>query len=414
VIEAADGQDRFYGWVIVGACFCLTCTLGETFWTFGVFLKPLQQEFGWSRAMVSSIFTAFLTGYAVSVIASGKLVDRYNPKPVLLASALLIVTGLCLCKWGTTLNQFRTFLFLVGLGSGATWAVPNTIVQHWFYGKKFAGLALGIVISGVGAGALVFAPLVNFLIENTGWRTTFLILGILFGLVVGVSTLLLRPAPQAIRATGTPPGQKGLPGGERTSAGTRSYASWAFAAVIFSVVVGVFTFQVITTHMVAHATDMGISPTAAAAALGLMGGFSIPGRLLSGLLSARLGWSRLLSLAFFGTAASMLCLIWLREIWMLYVFAFSYGVFHGMRVAAQLGVIPELFGIRSLGELIGITTAAGQMISAIAPYTAGALFDATGTYSLVFLAIVLFLTAGGVVAGMMKRIAALTDNPSND
>ena len=93
---------------------------------------------------------------------------------------------------------------------------------------------------------------------------------------------------------------------------------------------------------------------------------------------------------------------------MLYLFSLSYGVFHGMRVAAQVGVIPEVFGMRSLGELIGITTAAGQLISAIAPYAAGALFDATGTYSLAFSAIVLLLAAGGLVAGMLKRIATLT------
>jgi MFS family permease len=395
-----DRRNRLYRWVIVGACFCLTLTLGETFWTFGVFFKPLQQEFGWSRAMVSSIFTAFLVGYAISVIASGRIVDRCNPKPVLLASALLIVAGLCLCRWGATLNQFRIFLFLVGLGSGATWSVPNTVVQHWFYGEKQAGLALGIVISGVGAGALVFAPLINYLIESCGWRTTFLILGILFGALVGTVTLLLRPAPRAGEAAG-----KERPAGGRPSPERRFYGSLAFPAVIFVVVVGVFTFQVITTHMVAHATDVGISPAAAAAALGLMGGFSIPGRLLSGLLSARLGWNRLLSLAFFGTGASMFCLIWLKEFWMIYLFALSYGLFHGMRVAAQVGVIPEIFGMRSLGELIGVTTAAGQLISAVAPYAAGALFDATGSYAVAFLAIVLLLAAGGVTAGLLKRIA---------
>jgi len=82
-----------------------------------------------------------------------------------------------------------------------------------------------------------------------------------------------------------------------------------------------------------------------------------------------------------------------------------------MRVAAQMGVIPEIFGMRSLGELIGITTAAGQLISSVAPYAAGALFDATGSYSLAFLFILLLLTAAGVVAGFMKRIAAPKQRP---
>ena len=80
-----------------------------------------------------------------------------------------------------------------------------------------------------------------------------------------------------------------------------------------------------------------------------------------------------------------------------------------LRIAAQVGVLPEIFGMRSLGELIGITAAAGQLISALAPYAAGALFDATGSYSLAFLSTVLLLAAGGVVAGLLKRIAARMD-----
>ena len=208
-------------------------------------------------------------------------------------------------------------------------------------------------------------------------------------------------------------GTKGL--GLRASrgqgrAGNPWYASWAFAAILFVSVVGrVFTFQIISTHMVPHATDVGISPSAAAAALGLMGGFSLPGRVLSGLFSARLRWHRLLSLAYFGISASMVCLWLLRDIWMLHLFAFSYGVFHGVRISAQVGVLPEIFGMRYLGELIGISSAAGTLISALAPYAAGALYDATGSYSLAFLSIVLLLAAGGVVAGFVKRIAARMD-----
>jgi len=399
-------QERFYGWVIVGACFFLTLTLGETFWTFGVFFKPLQQDFGWNRALVSSIFTAFLVGFAFSVIASGRLVDRYNPKPVLLISALLIVSGLCLCSMGSAIHHFRLCLFTVGLGSGATWSVPNATVQRWFQGKKQAGLALGIVTSGVGVGALVFAPLINFLIQNYGWRATFLILGILFGSVVLLATLVLKPVPRgpAAEATGTQQGR--LSDGGTAPAPTRWYASRAFAALLFVSVVGAFSFQIVSTHMVAHATDVGISPSAAAAALGLIGGFSILGRMLSGLFSSRLGWHVLLSLACFSLSASMVCLLLLKEIWMLHLFAFSYGVFHGVRISALVGVLPGIFGMRSLGELIGLTAAAGQLISALAPYAVGALFDATGSYSLAFLATVLLLAAGGVVAGLVKRIAA--------
>lgn len=298
----------------------------------------------------------------------------------------------------------------MGLGSGATWSVPNATVQRWFYGKKNAGLALGIVTSGVGVGALVFAPLINFLIQGYGWRATFLTLGILFGTLVVAATLVLKPASLNLMTMEKGPEATRSRNGDRPLRGYRMYLSPTFAAVLFVSVVGIFTFQIVTTHMIPHATDLGISQSAAAAALGLMGGFSIPARVLSGLFSTRVGWYRLLSLAYFGTGASIVCLWLLRDIWMLYFFAFSYGVFHGVRVSAVVGMLPEIFGMRSLGELIGVCFAAGQLISSLAPYAAGALFDVTGSYSLAFLSIILLLAAGGVVAGLMKRIAARASN----
>ena len=160
----------FYGWFVVAACFAVTLSLGETFWTFGVFFKPLEDGFGWSRALVSSGYTAFLLGYTISVVTAGRLADRYNPRPIILASALLSGLGISLCSQTQSINQLRFFLFIAGLGAGASWSVPTSVVQRWFYKEKRAGLALSIVSAGVGVGALIFAPLINYLILNYGWR----------------------------------------------------------------------------------------------------------------------------------------------------------------------------------------------------------------------------------------------------
>jgi MFS family permease len=73
----------FYGWFIVAACFIATFTCGEAVWSFGVFFKPMEKEFGWSRALISSGYTGFLFGYAISAMATGRLADRYSPRPIL-------------------------------------------------------------------------------------------------------------------------------------------------------------------------------------------------------------------------------------------------------------------------------------------------------------------------------------------
>lgn len=403
-----NGVSHKHPWLIVAACFGLTLTLGETFWSFGVFFKPLEQEFGWSRATISSIFTAFLLGYAVSVIASGKAADRYNPKPVLLASAVLIGAGLSLCSLAKTIHHFRLFLLVVGLGSGATWSIPNSTVQRWFFKRRGAGVALGVVVSGVGVGALVFAPLIDFLIRSLGWRPTFLIVGLLFFLLVLCSTLAIPSSPpdtMAVRESARPGPfpPDAVPPPVRHPLRTK-----AFAATVFVLSAGIFIFHTVSAHMVPHALDAGVSPSVSAAALGLMGGFSIPGRLLAGLISAKVGWYRLLSLSYFGMGVSMAWLWMLRDIWMLYAFAVSYGVFHGIRIASGVGVLTEIFGIRSLGELIGVTGALGMAAGSFAPYLAGAVFDLSGSYAPAFLGIFFLAVAAAVVAALLRRIA---DNP---
>ncbi|MBN1105754.1 MAG: MFS transporter [Deltaproteobacteria bacterium] len=402
----AQGSAPPYAWAIVAACFGLTFTLGETFWSFGVLLKPLQHEFGWSRAAVSSMFSAFILGYAISVITSGRLADRYSPKPVLLASASLIACGLCLCSVAGTINHFRFFFWIVGLGSGATWTIPSSIVQRWFYRRRNAGLALGIVLSGAGVGALVFAPLINYLILNQGLRTTFLIMAILFFAIVVSATIVIRPSPVDTGATveGDPAGV--MPARVASVATKRLLRTWAFAAITFVVSAGNFTFQILSAHIVAHATDAGISSSVSAAALGLVGGVSITGRIVSGILAARVGWHNLLSLSFFGMGLATLILLVMKDAWMLYVFVLFYGVFHGVRISGQVGVLPGIFGIRSLGELIGMSSAIAQIISFAAPYLAGLIFDATGSYTPVFLVIFFLMMTAGLAAAMLKRIAA--------
>lgn len=401
-----------YRWLVVAACFGLTLTLGETFWSFGVFFKPLEQEFGWSRATVSSIFTAFLLGYAVSVIASGKAADRYNPKPVLLVSALLIGAGLSLCSLATTIHHFRFFLLIVGLGSGATWSVPNSTVQRWFYRQSGAGVALGIVVSGVGVGALIFAPLIDYLIRSLGWRSTFLSIGLLFFIVIVCSTLVIRSSPPETMAVRRRGGHRAGSTEPASPGALHPLRTWTFAATVFVLSAGMFIFQTVSVHLVPHAVDEGISPSAAAAALGLMGGCSIPGRLLAGFFSSRAGWHRLLSVSCLGMGMSMLWLWFLHDLWMLSVFALSYGLFHGIRIASGVGVLPDLFGIRSLGELIGVTASLGMVIGAFSPYLAGAIFDWSGSYRPAFLIVFLLAMAAAVVAALLKRIGTVPSEES--
>jgi MFS family permease len=404
--KEAEHSTKFYGWFVVGACFAATFTLGEAMWTFGIFFKPLENEFGWSRAVVSSGYTVFLIGYAISAIITGRLSDRYSPRPILFVSALLAGIGTSLCSQVQGINHLRIFLFIAGLGAGATFSVPTSVVQRWFYRRSNAGLALAIVVAGVGIGALAFAPLINYLVLSYGWRNTYLIAGILYLLIIAVSSLVIKPSP--VQPKTIPADQGDLPSAVSMPIWTtgRALTTPSFVGVAFVTVTVILAFHTLMVHLVPHATDAGISPTVSAAALGLLGGLSVPGRIFSGFMAERIRWQIILALSCFGMALSLLWLLFLEKAWMLYCFVFFYGICHGLRVPANMGILGEFFGMHSLGELTGIVIAIGTIIGAFAPYLAGFIFDTVGSYSVAFIIVIIFLLASGIVACSMKRPAS--------
>jgi MFS family permease len=394
-----------YEWLIVFACFGVTLTIGETFWSFGVFFKPLEMDFAWSRTRISSAYTAFLIGYSISVLASGRMSDRYNPRPILIVSAILAGMGISLCSIVNKINHLRIFMFIAGLGSGATWSIPVSVVQRWFNGKKRAGMALAIVTTGVGAGALIFAPFINYLILNYGWRNAYLIVGLIFFLIILFCSMIIRIPPKC--------GEGSLDGKvfkeveislNRDGWTTKKIiTNPSYLGIIFSLCVSVLTFQMICVHLIPHATDRGISQTTSAAALGLLGGISILGRLISGHLSNIKGWQNILSISIWGMGISIFWLFFLKAPWMVYSFVFCYGLCHGCRIPANFGIITEFFGINSVGELVGLTSAIAQTVGAFAPYMAGFIFDLTGEYTIAFsLSIFLLMTAGLIIRILPK------------
>ncbi|MBI2831996.1 MAG: MFS transporter [Chloroflexi bacterium] len=398
-----SGSKIFYGWFVVAACFAITMTLGEAFWAFGVFFKPIENEFGWNRTDVSSSYTMFLIGYAVSVIITGRLSDRYSPRLVVFATAILAGLGISLASQVSTIDQLRAFLFIGGLGAGGTWSVPTSVVQRWFYGRQRAGLALSIVVCGVGVGGLIFAPFINYLILAHGWRNAYLIIGILYFVVLSISALVIRQAPAISTAPSSQEQIVPKPDGFRGWTARQAVVTPSFIGLVFAIVAAVIAFQSLTVHLAPYATDAGIPSTVSAAALGLMGGFSIPGRIICGIIADRIGWQKTLGLALLGMAVTPGLLLLPGSPALLYTFVFFYGLFHGIRAPAQIGLIGRFFGMRSLGELIGIAACIAQIIGAFAPYLAGYIFDTTGSYAMAFVLLMGVLLAGGIAAIMTKE-----------
>lgn len=353
--------------------------------------------------MVSSGYMAFILGYAISAVFSGRFADRYNPRFLLLASAVLSGLGISLCSQIDNVDQLRLFFFIAGIGAGPTWSLPTATTQRWFFEKHRAGIALSIVSAGVGVGSIIFAPLINYLILSYGWRTAYLVVGILFFIIIALASFVIKQSPPAIE-TVTERGK-----GISASAATRSYStakaitSLSFITIVFTICVANIAFQVVSVHLVPHATDVGISATAAAAALGFMGGFSVPGRILSGMISDKIGWQKTMAISLFTTGLSIVCLIFLKDEWLLYFFVFLYGMSHGARITSWVGVLGEFYGLLAVGEILGINQAISQFVGAFAPYIAGFIFDITKSYSIVFIVVIVLLFSASLAAFLIKK-----------
>lgn len=402
------GYKRFHpGWTVALACLPVTMANGAVFFSFSVFFKPVAADFNWSRGQVSLIYSALLLAYAPGAILSGRLADRHGPRMVLGVSAALIGAGLVLSSLAHSLGQMAASYSLVGLGVSATLGVPTATVQRWFMVHR--GLALGVVSGGVGVGAMLFSPLTHYFIVSYGWRSAFFLLGLLLGAMVALGALTMRANPEkrGIEPYGWEPGRAGT---ANTVAGVGSFnasvgqavRTRAFAGLLVANTIAQLPGYFLLAHIVPYATDKGITPGAAAGALGVMGAFNVLGRLGLGPWGERAGWTRAVALSSCACALAVLWLIVVRELWMLYIFIGAYGFFWGGRLPPLMGSVAFFFGTGSLAELIGIMLASSLIIGAAAPFLAGFVFDQVGSYSPVLVASAALFFAGGVLFLLLK------------
>jgi len=399
-MDPAEKTTFFYGWVIVATCFIAATSYG-LFYSFGVFFKSLQAEFGWGRALTGSVHSIHLVIYALSTYFFGRLTDSIGPRRALSLGALFIGIGLSLCSLINSIWQLYFFYIIASLGSGVTVSLPNATVQKWFVKKR--GLALGLVTAGVGAGTLLLAPLAQYLITAWGWRYTYILIGISYWALLTLTAIAMVDQPEK-------KGMKPYGWQEKVGVGKKNYIGFhdwpvkeAIKTKIFLLIILIYFFtnlpiHMVMIHIVPYLTDLGISGALAAGALGLIGGISISGRIGMGVLSEKIGWKWGLFLCCFICSIMLFWLISVRTSWMLLIFTLIYGFFYGGKITTIPGLIGAFFGTRSLGEIIGIIHAASLTGGIIGPVLGGYIFDWSGSYRFAFLIAALAFLISAILA----------------
>jgi MFS family permease len=412
--EKTTGSKFFYGYVITAAGFIIWGIGWGTFTpAFSVFFKPLLAEFGWTRADTSLAYALSFLVQAGVAIAIGWLTDRLGPRVVVtvLGSAL----GLCylLMSQVSTLWQFTATYAVVGGIGTSTLNVPVMVtVSRWFFRRR--GLMMGIVQAGTGAGGFIFAPLAGWLILSYGWRSAYVVLGLitLVGLFVGGLFLSRDPRQKGQ----LPDGEKGPTVAEkkpsqssvqtaglslREAMRTRSFWMIAGLYAVFG-----FCRSTYTAHLVAHVQDSGFSLAEGANVLAVVVGASVFGRIGLGRVADIIGNRRGFIISFGTTALALLWLLVSKELWMFFAFAFVYGVAWGNQAVLRFSIASEYFGLASLGMIMGALGVGEAVAAMLGSFIAGYIFDVFGNYNVMFFVGVGVSTTGVILAWLLKPATA--------
>jgi MFS family permease len=395
----------FYGYNIVAAGFIIQAVGVGAMFTYGVFFKELQAEFGWSRAAISGASSlAFLMMGLVGVIA-GRMNDRIGPKIIIVASGISLGIGYLLMSRLQSLWQlYLIYGMLVGIGFSTHDVITLSTVARWFIKRR--GMMSGIVKVGTGSGQFLVPLIATSFIAAYGWRNSYLIIGaVALVIFVAVAQILSRD-PQSIGL---------LPDGDsnescdncnrspeesltlRAAARTRQF--WILCIAEFAIF---FCLLTVIVHIVPHAMDLELTPPTAVGVLSTIGCASMLGRIVIGTANDKIGGKRSLVICFI----LLLCgLFWLHaasEAWMLFFFAVIYGFAHGGFFTVISPTIAEFFGTGSHGVLFGIILASGTMGGAAGPLMAGYTFDVTGSYRIAFLILTLLAVIGFILITLLQ------------
>jgi MFS family permease len=376
--------------LIVAALFVVTGGISTPLAAYGVFLPVLAEAFGWSRGAISTAMSINLVLGGVAGLGIGALADRHGPRVLLAPTVALAGAAFALVSTVGALWQLYLFVgVLGGVGMSSFYLLSATTVARWFDERR--GLALALVLVGFNLGYVSGGPLAAWLIAKAGWRMAYALLGGGCGLVTMLTALTVRlPRPMeaaALRlAPGRPSGQLGAMDAVHEGGITLRHAltdprQWCLN--VAWLLLGGLAFMV-AVHIVPFARDQGISLAAASLALTAYGVGSVGGRVAAGAMSDRIGTATTMRIAYVVQALALLALLWLPSREALFGSLTAFGVGFAAADTMIAKVIPDVFGVRAIGAIMGVLTLGWRSGAALGPAAAGFLYDVSGSYTMPF------------------------------
>lgn len=402
------GRRLSYGWVVAIAGASILLVAGNFQYSFGVFVKPLINNFGWSRAAISGCVSIRSIASGLGSPAVGAFSDRYGPRKFILLGIFLVGLSYLLASRITSLWHLYLFLgMLTGIGISSMLVPSVATATRWFGGKS--ALANGIVMSGLGMAQVILPPVATYLIVQHGWETCFIILGLAAWVLGSAVWLLIRTPPSTVNQPQTGSIEGDIPKAGETIIGAKDDYTLSEALhtrtlwimlLVFTIVT--LSYQMVIIHIVAAAIDTGINPEAAAIILTLSGVTNTLGRLTGGALASKIGNRVVLVLCLAIQALSLFALVGASDLHVFYIIATVCGLAYGGAIPIAPTLAGSFFGMRAIGSIYGTLVTAATAGVAIGPLLAGYIFDVTGSYSIAFLSAAIALAVAFLLCLLLQ------------
>jgi MFS family permease len=389
----------FYGWTIVAVGFVVTCIGMGAMMSLSIFLQPLSQAMGWSRAGISTAGLLNFLGMGLGSFFWGAMSDRFGTRAVVISGGVLLGAGLVAASQAGSLLQFQLlFGVMVGLAVGSLYAPLTAATAKWFTENR--SLAVALVSAGMGLGSTILGPLVRAIITDYDWRVAMLVVGNIAWLVIIPAALLVRE-PHHVAAGPSPAGVGMLPGREMTAG--EAFRTPQFAAIAFTHFCCCAAHSGPIFHMVTNAMDHGVSAMAAATVFGVAGIGSLGGKILCGLLADRIGAKRMILIGLTAQATAIGLYTLVATPAAFYALALGFGFSYGGVMPLYAIVVREYFGARIMGTVFGALGAVATLGMALGPVAGGWVYDSLGSY--------FWLFAGSAGIGLGAVAIAATFRP---
>lgn len=398
-----------YAWVTVFAGLVLAAVVaGMALNCFSLFVIPVSEELKFTRAQMGVCQTINALGFAVTALISGWLFKRVKLKRIMEISSVLIVSAYFLYSRATELWMFYGLATVASMSASLlTWVPLSVILNNWFHKKR--AFAIGFSFMGSGIGGMVFSFIGSRLIENIGWRSTFLVMAVvlLFTVVPLVFLVLyVHPSDKGMRAYGAEDANAAIDAErEEDGAGVKDAArSFRFYGILLFVFITGFATNAFTQTFVPHLTDTGYSSVRAGSLLSVYMLVLAIGKVTTGALFDAFGAKKTTVMSLVFLVLTLLGLIYSEYPAAVIVMLISSGIGNCYATVGLPVLARAVYGNREYASFMGLFSTLGNVGSTVAPALMGVMRDALFSYAPGYwLCVGLLLVSGAVVIGCIPR-----------